>query len=65
MENDAYAALPCIYLVTENGLAVLAAVQEGVVALHIQRDGVDVKVVRCPNGHSPQLAWTEDLAEEV
>lgn len=65
LTNDVYPALPCVYLVTENDLAVTAAYQEGMVALQNQRDGVDIRIVKCPSGHSPQLTWTEDLVSEV
>jgi len=65
LTNDVYSALPCVYLVTENDLAVPAAYQEGMVALQNQRDGVDIKIVKCSSGHSPQLTWTEGLVEEV
>jgi hypothetical protein len=65
LENDAYAALPCVYLVTEDDLAVPAAYQEGMVALQNMREGVDIKIVRCPSGHSPFLTWTEGLVAEL
>ncbi|KAI9829512.1 MAG: hypothetical protein M1819_006332 [Sarea resinae] len=65
LENDVYAALPCLYLVTENDLALPATYQEGMVALQSQRPEVDIGVVRCASGHSPHLAWTEGLVAEV
>lgn len=65
LENDAYAALPCTYLVTENDLALPAAYQDHMVALQSQRPGVSINVVRCPSGHSPQLTWTEGFVAEV
>jgi len=65
LENDAYAALSCMYLVTENDLALPAAYQEGMVALQNQRDGVDIDIVKCPSGHSPHLSWTDGMVAEV
>ncbi|KAF4632596.1 hypothetical protein G7Y89_g5534 [Cudoniella acicularis] len=65
LENDAYPALPCIYLVTENDLALPAAYQEGMVALQNQREEVDIGVLKCPSGHSPHLTWMDGLVEEV
>lgn len=65
LENDAYAALPCKYLVTENDLALPAAYQERMVALQNMREGVEIGAVKCPSGHSPQLTWTDGLVREV
>lgn len=65
LENDAYTALPCAYLVTENDLALPPAYQEGMVAMQSQRPGVDMSVFRCPAGHSPHLTWTEGLVTTV
>ena len=65
LTNDVYSVLPCLYLVTENDLAVPAGYQEGMVALQNQRDGVKIKIVTCQSGHSPQLTWTQGLVEEV
>jgi hypothetical protein len=65
LENDAYAALPCVYLVAENDLAVSVDYQEAMISLQNMRDGVDIKTVRCSSGHSPFLTWTEDLVAEV
>jgi hypothetical protein len=65
LQNDAYAALPCTYLVAEYDLALPPAYQEGMVALQNQRAEVEIKIVRCPSGHSPYLTWTEGLVTEV
>ncbi|KAE9378288.1 alpha/beta-hydrolase [Stipitochalara longipes BDJ] len=65
LKNDVYPALPCVYLVTENDLTLPAAYQEGMVTLQNQREGVDIKIVRCQSGHSPQLTWTEGLVAEL
>lgn len=65
LNNDAYTALPCAYLVTENDLALPAAYQDMMVAMQSQRDGVKLTVFRCPAGHSPHLTWTEGLVTQV
>ena len=65
LANDAYAALPCAYLVTENDLALPAAYQDGMIALQNQRAGVNMTVLRCSSGHSPHLTRTEELVKEV
>ena len=65
LESDAYSALPCVYVVTENDIGVPTSAQEGVVGLQNMREGVDIKVVRCQAGHSPFLTWTEGLVREV
>ncbi|TVY17973.1 hypothetical protein LARI1_G003974 [Lachnellula arida] len=65
LENDAYAPLPCTYLITDDDMALPAAYQEGMVALRNQRPQVNIGVVRCSSGHSPQLTWTEGLVAEL
>lgn len=65
LENDAYTAVPCAYLVTENDLALPAAYQEGMVAMQSHRVGVDLSVYRCPAGHSPHLTWTTGMVAIV
>ncbi|KAL9123647.1 MAG: hypothetical protein Q9175_008320 [Cornicularia normoerica] len=65
LDNDAYTALPCAYLVTEDDLALPSAYQDAMVAIQSQRPGVDMTVFRCPAGHSPHLTWTEGLVERV
>lgn len=65
LNNDAYGALPCTYLVTENDLALPAAYQEGMIALQNQRPEVNISVARSPSGHSPHLTWTDGLVAEV
>ncbi|KAL9121276.1 MAG: hypothetical protein Q9187_002170 [Circinaria calcarea] len=65
LNNDAYTALPCAYLVTEDDLALPVAYQDGMVAMQSQRPGVDLTVFRCPAGHSPHLTWTEGLVTKV
>lgn len=65
LNNDAYAALPSTYLVTENDLALPAAYQEGMIALQNSRPEVNISIKKCPSGHSPHLTWTEGLVDEV
>jgi hypothetical protein len=65
LQNDVYPAVPSVYLVTENDLAIPAAFQEEMIALQNQREGVHIDIVRCPSGHSPCLTWTEELVAEV
>ena len=47
LENDAYSALPCVYLLRENYLGFPASAQVRMVASQNLRDEVDTKVVRC------------------
>ena len=65
LNNDAYTALPCAYLVTEEDLALPAAYQDGMIAMQRQRAGVNIIVYRCPAGHSPHLTWTKGLLTKV
>ncbi|KAI9698909.1 MAG: hypothetical protein M1820_007330 [Bogoriella megaspora] len=65
LENDAYVALPCAYLVSEDDLALPAAYQEGMVAMQSQRPGVSITTYKAPCGHSPHLQWTEGLVQKI
>lgn len=65
LNNDAYVAMPCAYLITENDLALPMAYQEGMVAMQSQRPGVHITTFRCPAGHSPHLTWVEGLVTKV
>lgn len=65
LNNDAYIALPCACLVTEDDLALPAAYQDGMIEMQTQRPGVNLTVIRCPAGHSPHLTWTEGLVAKV
>lgn len=65
LTNDAYTALPCAYLVTEDDLALPAAYQEEMVAMQKAREGVEMRVFRCGAGHSPHLTWMEGMVEKV
>lgn len=65
LDNDAYSAIPCAYLVTDNDLALAPAYQEGMIAMQSQRPGFDLSVYHCPAGHSPHLTWTEGLVSVI
>ena len=65
LQNDAYTALPCAYLVTENDMALPASYQEGMIAIQSSRPGVNMTTYRCPAGHSPHLSWTEGFVTKV
>ncbi|KAI1169759.1 alpha/beta-hydrolase [Nemania sp. FL0916] len=64
LSNDAYAALPCAYLILEGDLTLPKEYQESMVALQAQKTG-DFTLYRCPAGHSPHLSWTEGTAETI
>lgn len=63
LDNDAYAELPCAYLVTGSDLALPTAFQEGMVAAQAQRPEVHLTVYKCDADHSPQLTWTDGLVD--
>ena len=65
LENDAYTALPCAYLVTENDMALPASYQEGMIAMQSSRPRVEMTTYKCPAGHSPHLSWTEGFVTKV
>ncbi|KAK7748487.1 hypothetical protein SLS62_008527 [Diatrype stigma] len=64
LTNDAYAALPCAYLVLEGDLTLPKDYQEGMVVLQAQKTG-PFAIYRCPAGHSPHLSWTEGVVDTV
>jgi hypothetical protein len=64
LQNDAYSALPCAYLVLENDRMVPKAYQDGMVAAQSQKTGA-FKKYSCPSGHSPHLSWTQGMADTV
>ncbi|KAL9013914.1 MAG: hypothetical protein Q9173_001419 [Seirophora scorigena] len=65
LDNDAYAAVPLAYLVTESDLVLPSAYQEGMITAQSQRPGVKLSVYRCAAGHSPHLTWTEGLVSAI
>ena len=65
LRNDAYTALPCAYLLTENDLALPLAFQEKMVALQQARAGVHITIYQSACGHSPHLVCTDELVAKV
>ncbi len=55
LSNNAYAALPCAYLILEGDMTLPKEYQESMVALQAQKTG-DFTLYRCPSGHSPHLS---------
>ncbi|KAF3024296.1 hypothetical protein E8E14_013464 [Neopestalotiopsis sp. 37M] len=64
LTNDAYAALPCAYLVLEGDLTLPKEYQEGMVAAQSQKTG-DFTIYRSPAGHSPHISWTQGVVETI
>ena len=64
LTNDAYANVPCAYLVLEGDLILPQQYQEGMVALQQAKTG-DFTLYYSPSGHSPQLTWTEGVVDTV
>ena len=65
LDNDAYTAIPCAYLLTTNDLALPLAFQEQMVALQQARAGVRLSVYRSECGHSPHLSCTDELVAKI
>ncbi|KAI1775546.1 Alpha/beta hydrolase fold-1 [Hypoxylon cercidicola] len=64
LTNNAYAALPCAYLVLEGDLTLPKEYQEGMIAAQSQKTG-EFSVYRCSAGHSPHLTWTQGVVGVV
>jgi pimeloyl-ACP methyl ester carboxylesterase len=64
LTNNAYASLPCGYLVLEGDLTLPKEYQESMVALQASKTG-PFTIYRCPAGHSPHLSWTRGVADTV
>ncbi|KAI1340875.1 Alpha/beta hydrolase fold-1 [Xylariaceae sp. FL0016] len=64
LENDAYAALPCAYLVTEGDAIIPKEHQEGMAAAQSHKTGA-FTTYRCSAGHFPFLSWKEGLVDVV
>ncbi|KAI1768494.1 alpha/beta-hydrolase [Hypoxylon sp. FL1150] len=64
LSNDAYAALPCAYLVLEGDRTLPKEYQEGMVAGQSQKTGA-FTMYHCEAGHSPHLSWTDGLVNTV
>ncbi|KAK8103315.1 alpha/beta-hydrolase [Apiospora sp. TS-2023a] len=64
LTNDAYAPLPCAYLVLEDDRTLDKGYQEAMAALQGQKTGEFI-MYRCPAGHSPHLTWTQGVIDTV
>ena len=64
LTNDAYATLPCAYLVLDDDYVLLKEYQHAMV-MEQKQLGYDFTVYHAPTGHSPHLTWTKPLAENV
>lgn len=64
LTNDAYAALPCAYLVLEDDQTLAKEYQEGMAALQGRKTGEFV-MYSCKAGHSPHLTWTQGVVDTV
>lgn len=64
LANEPYSALPCTYLVLDNGLTLPKEHQEAMVALQSQR-GNAFTIYHAPSGHSAHLTWTQQLVGKV
>ena len=65
LRNDAYTALPCAYLSTENDLALPIAYQEQMFALQTAMAGVHMIVYKSARGHSPHLVCIDEHVAKV
>ncbi|KAI1656220.1 hypothetical protein F4813DRAFT_138604 [Daldinia decipiens] len=64
LTNNAYAALPCAYLVLEGDLTLPKEYQEAMVAAQSRETG-EFSVYRCSAGHSPHLSLTQGVVNTV
>lgn len=64
LSNDAYAFLPCAYLVLDGDLTLPQAYQQQMAALQGSKTG-EFKMYHCPAGHSPHLSWTDGVVDTV
>lgn len=64
LTNDAYAALPCAYLVLDGDLTLPREYQEGMAGLQAAKTGA-FEMYHCPAGHSPHLSWTAGVVDTV
>ncbi|KAI5921418.1 alpha/beta-hydrolase [Camillea tinctor] len=60
LANDAYANLPCAYLVLERDLTLPREYQESMAAAQGQKTG-KFTMYHCPSGHSPHLSRAEEV----
>jgi hypothetical protein len=64
LTNEAYAALPCAYLVLEEDAILPKEFQEGMVAMQAHKTG-GFTMYRCPTGHCPHLSWTNGVVSTL
>lgn len=64
LKDDAYATLPCAYLVLENDKMLPKAYQDSMAAAQGRKTGA-FKMYAGPTGHSPHLSWTEVIVESA
>lgn len=64
LTNNAYAALPCAYLILEGDLTLPKEYQEGMVTQQSQKTGEFI-IYRSRAGHSPHLSWTEGVVGTI
>lgn len=62
LTNDAYAKLPCAYLVLENDLTLPKEYQESMVAQQVQKTRA-FSIYRSSSGHSPHLSSTQKVVD--
>ncbi|SPQ18376.1 d3b01ae1-476a-4b86-990e-452dbd42bc30 [Thermothielavioides terrestris] len=62
LKNDAYAALPCGYLVLDQDRMIPRELQEHMIRLQASKTG-DFTVYHCPADHSPQLSWIQGVVD--
>jgi hypothetical protein len=62
LTNDAYAELPCGYLVLDGDRILPREYQEGMVALQESKTG-KWRMWHCPAGHAAHLSWTEGVVD--
>ncbi|KAK9776209.1 putative AB hydrolase-1 domain-containing protein [Seiridium cardinale] len=64
LTNNAYASLPCAYLVLEGDLTLPKQYQDQMAALQGQKTG-PFTMYRCQSGHSPHLSWTSGFVDTI
>ncbi|KAK6068003.1 hypothetical protein SCUP234_11337 [Seiridium cupressi] len=64
LTNNAYASLPCAYLVLEGDLTLPKEYQDQMAALQGQKTG-PFTMYRCQSGHSPHLSWTSGFVDTI
>jgi hypothetical protein len=62
LTNDAYAELPCGYLVLDGDRMLPREYQEGMAALQGKKTG-EFRMYHCPAGHAAHLSWTEGVVD--